>query len=84
MIDRDATEYLEEPLQVPQFVDGVDHHKAHRPRAGDLHYRPIDPAYMVAEQQYAAFSRDMAHALHLDAVMRADDAAQDEAGKTLR
>ena len=46
------------------------HHEAHSARACKLHHRPIDPADVVTQKQYAAFLRDVFDTVYVDLVAK--------------
>ena len=68
--DRNDAENFKKPLQIPQIVVAAMHYEAHPARAGKLHHRPIDPADMVAQKQYAAFLRDVFDAVYVDLIAK--------------
>ena len=66
--NRNDAEEVKEPLQIPALVDGLVHHKTHRPRAGDLNHRPVEPTDVITQHQNAAATRQVFKSQHLNTV----------------
>ena len=66
--DGNDAKQIQKPLQIPALVDPPVHDEAHRPGAGDLDHRPVEPADVISQHQYTALSRQVVETQNLDAV----------------
>ncbi len=60
------------------LIDTFDHDKTHRTWAGDLYNRPVDPADMIAQQQYTTGGRNILDALNINFITLAEQTLCDK------
>src|SRR5690606_12593918 len=84
LTDRHHAEQFEKATQIPALVNAFQHDEAHRARTRDLDDGPVDPADVIAEQQYPAALRNISEALHTHAITARHGVGEDETHQRLR
>jgi len=82
--NRNDVEPFQKPFEIPLFVDPFFHNELDGPWRCDLQNQPVDPADMVAEQQYTAGLRQIFEPFDEDAVACMEDRQKHQASDELR